>query len=103
MKIIKTAFIMGVVACGLLALTPVFAGTSPPDTSEIVGQCESNWNNSSASQSCSSTTFRRKGSSCNLTTTCKRPNGTTTSSITVSPGSASSIWNCNGSLQTSAC
>jgi len=103
LNIIKTSFVIMFIACGMLASNLAFSGSSPPDTSEIVSACETNWNSSSASQTCSSTTFKNSGGQCKIGTTCQRSGGTTSSSITVDAGSANNIWNCNGVLQTSKC
>ena len=109
MRKIRMAFVVMFIVCGALAPVQVFASGEPPTPSvaDRETECRNGWNQSSASQTCTVNRISSpadRPNTCSINATCQGVNKTVTGGITVSPRSAaSSIYNCNGSMQTSAC
>ena len=88
-------FLIAVAAvCGLL----LFAAAESRAATDA--QCSTEWNNSSASDSCTTSSIYADGDDCVIYYSCTKSNGHSSGSqsITSALGSVSGLNNCNGSL-----
>ena len=89
-----------------LSATPVLSGGPPPPPPKtVVEECTDNWNNSSASQTCSNAQIVKvMNYRCRITADCQRPSGGSGSTWkTVDPGDAHRLVNCSGNLKLDNC
>ena len=96
--------------CVLAALLLVSVGSAYAFETKVevpqkkpIDVCKDGYNSSSASNSCSSETFEIVlNNNCRIYATCNRDGGGTSRHwITITPGDAANLQNCNGRIKTS--
>lgn len=89
-----------------LSATPALSGGTPsPPQKTVVEECTDNWNNSSASQTCSNASIVKVlNYRCRITADCQRSSGGTNRTWkTVERYDADRLVNCNGTLKLDNC
>ena len=91
-----------------MAANPVMSGSdSVPEPAKlgVVEECELNWNNSSASNTCSNASIVEVlNERCRITADCRNNSGGSGSTWkTMDPDQAGNLVNCNGTLKLNNC